>query len=91
MGLEGVINASDDILVWGKSEAEHDLRLAAVLNRLEELNITLNFGKCRFKKDTLRYYGFIFSKNGMEIDPSKTEAISQISNPETEEEVRSFL
>ena len=27
----------------------------------------------------------------MEIDPSKTEAISQISNPETEEEVRSFL
>ena len=91
VGLEGVINASDDILVWGKSEAEHDLRLAAVLNRLEELNITLNFGKCRFKKDTLRYYGFIFSKNGMEIDPSKTEAISQISNPETEEEVRSFL
>ena len=29
--------------------------------------------------------------SGMEIDPSKTEAISQISNPETEEEVRSFL
>jgi hypothetical protein len=30
-GLDGAINVSDDILVWGKSTEEHDRRLNAVL------------------------------------------------------------
>ena len=41
-GLEGVVNQTDDTLVYGKTKAEHDQRLALVLNRLEAARVTLN-------------------------------------------------
>jgi hypothetical protein len=49
-GVEGAINVSDDILVWGRSVEEHDCRLNAVLSRLDQVNITLNEAKCRFRQ-----------------------------------------
>ena len=41
-GLDGVRNISDDVLIWGRDQAEHDRRLEAVLKRLQHKNITLN-------------------------------------------------
>ena len=44
--IPGVETEIDDILIWGKSEAEHDQRLEQVLQKCTELNITLNKDKC---------------------------------------------
>ena len=41
-GLEGVKNISDDIIVHGKDQAEHDKRLEATLKILEDHGLTLN-------------------------------------------------
>lgn len=38
----------DDILIFGKTSEEHDLRLRDVLHRLEEHNARLNREKCVF-------------------------------------------
>jgi len=40
--LDGVLCLIDDVLVYGKSQSEHDERLAAVLKRFEECGMTLN-------------------------------------------------
>ena len=56
-GLEGAINVSDDILVWVRSMEEHDRRLKAVLSRLDQVNITLNEAKCRFRQAKIRFMG----------------------------------
>ncbi len=90
-GLEGVINVSDDILVWGKSVSEHDRRLNAVLTRLNELGITLNASKCRFRQDRIKFYGFIFSSDGIQADPDKIRAVVSLATPESCDAVRSFL
>ena len=45
-GPEGVVNQTDDTLVYGKTKAEHDQRLALVLKRLEAARVTLNRDKC---------------------------------------------
>ena len=57
-GLEGVHNISDDIIVYGNSQEQHDSRLAAALRRLQEKGLTLNKQKCEFNKKTriLRLY-----------------------------------
>ena len=47
-GLPGVANHIDDILIWGETIQEHDTRLRAVLQRLNQNNITLNASKCQF-------------------------------------------
>ena len=41
-GVEESVCLVDDILVHGKDRTEHDQRLALVLSKLEEANVTLN-------------------------------------------------
>ena len=41
-GINGAINISDDILVLGKSQEEHDQNLRCVFQRLKEKGLTLN-------------------------------------------------
>ena len=40
----------DNVLVFGKDKEEHDVWLSAVLNRIQEVGVTLNKGKCEFEK-----------------------------------------
>jgi len=47
-GLDGLVCLIDDILIYGKTLAEHDKRLTAVLLKIAEAGITLNEEKCEF-------------------------------------------
>ena len=90
-GLSGSINISDDILVWGKSQEEHDENLRAVFQRLKEKGLTLNRNKCEFNKDSIEFFGYVFSKNGISPDPKKVDEIINLHTPTNASEVRSFL
>ena len=90
-GLEGVLNISDDLLVYGTSQEEHDMRLRAVLERLREKNLTLNREKCRFNKTRVEFYGHIFSDQGISPDPKKVSALQNAEQPGSVKEVRSFI
>ena len=59
-GLEGVVNMSDDCIVFGATEAEHDARLKLVLERLEKNGFTLNTAKCEFKVQELDFFRTTF-------------------------------
>ena len=89
--LPGVLNVSDDILVFGNNKAEHDTRPHAVLQRLREVNLTLKKDKCVLAADRVTYFGHVFSANGISADPRKIEAIRAIPEPHNVSEVRSFL
>lgn len=90
-GIEGVINISDDILVHGKSQEEHDRALHAVFTRLQEAGCTLNEKKCSFNQSELVFFGYKFSKNGIEPDPAKVKAFTALDSPKNASEVRSLL
>lgn len=40
--IDGVEVDIDDILIWGRNEEKHNRRLRAVLQRCQEINLTLN-------------------------------------------------
>lgn len=90
-GLEGVRNISDDIIVYGRNQTEHDERLEAVLKRLKDKNLTLNKGKCEFNQQKLEFFGYVFGENGMSADPKKCEVIKNAPPPTNVSEVRSYL
>ena len=52
--IEGVLCQTDDILVFGRTEAEHDERLHEVLTRLHEANLTINPSKSEFRKTSIK-------------------------------------
>lgn len=90
-GLPGVKNAFDDLLVWGKDQAEHDERLAAVLDRLKEYRVLLNKDKCIFGAKEVPFLGHVLFPGGMRLARSKVEAIQKFAPPPNAEVLRSFL
>ena len=89
--IPNVINMSDDVIVYGKTQAEHDSTLRAVFQRFSERGLTLNKEKCKFNQDKLTFFGFVFSSAGISPDPVKVEAIHNAPPPTTAKDVRSFL
>jgi hypothetical protein len=87
-GLDGTMCLIDDILIFGKDQAEHDQRLEAVLQRLRDAHVTLN-DKCEFSKQELKYVGHIISADGIRPDPEKI--IIKMREPRDVTEVRCFL
>nr|XP_034319592.1 uncharacterized protein K02A2.6-like [Crassostrea gigas] len=90
-GLQGVKNMSDDIIVYGETQEQHDTRLRKVMERLRERNITLNRPKCEFNKQKLSFFGYVFSADGISADPAKIQAIKSAKSPTNTSEVKSFL
>ena len=88
--LDGVLCLIDDVLVYGKSQSEHDERLAAVLKRIEECGMTLNSEKCEFSKTQVKFLGHIIDQNGVQADPVKTEAIMKMAAPQNSTELRKW-
>lgn len=90
-GIDGALNISDDILVFGKDHEEHNQSLRAVFQRLKEKGLTLNKDKCEYSKDKLVFFGYVFSKDGISPDPKKIEDITNLQPPTNPSEVRSLL
>lgn len=55
----------DDILVWGRSREEHDLRLCQVMDRIRAVNLKLNPDKCRFRVTEVPYVGHLLTDQGV--------------------------
>ena len=89
-GCEGAVHIKDDVVVHGKGE-EHDRNLDAVLKRMEEKGLTLRREKCEFGKSEIKWFGMIFSKDGMSPDPEKVKIIKEWPRPEDKSAVKSFL
>ena len=89
--IDGVLNISDDVLVFGRTQKDHDSALHAVLSRLCEHNLTLNKDKCEFSTKKLEFFGYVFSENGISPDPKKVDSIVSMAPPKNASEVRSLL
>ena len=90
-GLKGVLCQMDDVLVFGKDEAEHDIHLAAALDRIRNGGVTLNREKCEFEKTELLFLGHVVNHQGIQADPEKTSAIQHLNSPRNTTELRHFL
>ena len=89
-GCDGAANISDDIIIHGKSQVEHDERLIRVLQRLDERGLTLNPSKCEFDLSHVKFMGHIISKDGLSPADDKVTAINNARPPETATEARSL-
>ena len=89
--IDGQENISDDIIVHGKDQAEHDARLELVIKRLGERRFTLKAAKCQFRMDKLTFVGMVLPANGISCAADKVEAVTSAREPQNVSETRSFL
>ena len=55
-GCPGTIGIADDIVVFGKSEAEHDQNLNHLMSKAVKYGLQFNSGKCSIKSSQLREF-----------------------------------
>ena len=89
--IEGTTNIADDILLFAENHTKHDEILLRVLQRLQEKGLTLNLSKCVFGQERLKFYGYIFSSQGIQPNPDKLEEIKSTPPPENAKALQSFL
>ena len=65
----------DDILVYSKTREEHVDHLRSILVTLREHQLYAKFSKCEFWLEKVAFLGHFVSKNGVEVDPAKIEAV----------------
>ena len=61
--IDGCINISDDILVFAKTQNEHDMTLESVLKRADEKNLRFNIEKCEFDQSSISRLMDMFSRS----------------------------
>lgn len=86
-GIPGLINLSNDILVFGETRAAHDQALSPTFQQLKEKNLTPNKAKCSYA----HFFGYTFSDGGFSPDPQKVQALHDAAAPTNAREVGSLL
>lgn len=89
--IPGAKNLSDDVIVHGKTQADHDQALGLTLQKLASSGVKLNKDKCIFSVSKITFYGNVFSNVGLSADPEKIKNIVGQAAPKNPAEVRLFL
>ena len=90
-GIEHLANIYDDVLLYTKDIEQQCKVLQQTLEVAREHNLTFRLSKCRFAQTEVHYTGFILTNKGVRVQPEKIKAIVDMPQPETIEEVRTFL
>jgi hypothetical protein len=86
-----VVAFIDDILIYSKSDSDHEKYLGLVLQKLRDNQLYAKYSKCEFWIDEVSFLGYIISNGGIPVDPAKVKAIVAWSIPTIVTEVWSFL
>ena len=89
--IQGCKNISDDIIIFAKTQTEHDQILRKVLQGLRDKNLTLNAEKCVFSTKSLSFMGHILTSEGLKPQDSKIQAVLQTERPKNVKEIKSYL
>ena len=81
----------DDVLIYSRSEEEHEIHLRMVLERLRAHQLYAKFSKCEFWLKQVDFLGHVISAEGVAMDPIKVEAVLNWTQPKSVSEIRSFL
>jgi hypothetical protein len=65
----------NDILIFSKTEEEHEKLLRLVLEKLRSNQLYAKFSKCEFWLTKVAFLGHVISAGGVSVDPSKVEDV----------------
>ncbi|GJZ71645.1 putative reverse transcriptase domain-containing protein [Tanacetum coccineum] len=61
----------DDILIYSKSEEEHEVHLKTILDLLKKEKLYAKFSKCEFWLQEVQFLGHVVNRDGIHVDPNK--------------------
>jgi len=81
----------DDILIFTRTEEEHEQAVRRVLEVLAEHKLFLCLEKCEFHQKEIEYLGLVISENKVVMDPVKVAGVCDWPTPENWTDVQAFI
>jgi hypothetical protein len=81
----------NDILIFSKTEEEHEKHLRMVLEKLRSNQLYVKFSKCEFWLTEVTFLRHVISAGGVSVDPSKVKDVLNRVPPTNASEIQSFL
>jgi hypothetical protein len=81
----------DDILVYSRSEEEHEGHLRLSLQKLRDQKLYAKLSKCEFWLKQVAFLGHVISKGGIFVDPSKVQDMLSWKASTSVSDIQSFL
>ena len=78
----------DDIVVKSDSCGQHIKDLQEVFDALRRVNMRLNPEKCAFGVEGGKFLGFMLTHRGIEANPDKWKAITEMRSPKNLKEIQ---
>ena len=91
LSIPGVTGIADDMIIYGRSNLEHDKHLINFLEVCRKNTLTLNPDKVQFRLPQVSFFGHQWSAKGLSPDPKKIAAVKRMNLPQDMETMRSFL
>ena len=87
--MPNIFGIADDILVIGydRDGADHDETVYNVLRQCKDVNLKLNKDKCHFRCTLILFSGKVVSRDGVQPDPWKIKALTEMSAPKNKKEL----
>jgi hypothetical protein len=71
----------NDILLYSRSEEEHEEHLRLVLQKLRDQRLCAKLCKCEFWLKQVAFLGHIILRGGISVDPSKIDDVLSYNMP----------
>ena len=70
-----VLDSIDDILIYSKSQEEHEQHLRLILELLRKEQLYAKLSKCDFWLREVHFLGHVVNRDGIHVDPSKVDRL----------------
>ena len=91
LSVPGVTGIADDMVIFRKTDQDHDGNLLNFLKVCRRNGLTLNPDKMQFWLLKVSFFGHTWSDRGLSADPKKIEVVKKMEIPQDMEMMRSFL
>lgn len=81
----------DDILIYSKSEADQKSHVKTLLSYLLENKLYVKAQNCEFHVQQITFSGYNISHQGVKMNKSKVQAVTEWFQPTMIKELQSFL
>jgi hypothetical protein len=81
----------DDILIFSRTEEEHEVHLRLVLEKHRAHQLYAKFSKCEFWITEVAFLGHVISTGEVSIDPDKVKDVLNWMPPTNVSEIQSIL
>ena len=76
---------------YDKDRTDHDETVNRVLKHCQDVNLKLNKEKCHFRCTAIPFFGEVVSRDGMQPDPRKISALTEMPASKNKKELQAFL